>query len=82
MILLTRHARCRGDAHPTLSTPSVTLSARARGNDRFGAQNKFKLVYLFDLSHLCHSGLNLGKFGKRQSTGTFLCNYHPPFVPH
>jgi len=27
------------------------------GNERFGAQNKFKLVCLFDSAHLCHSGL-------------------------
>jgi hypothetical protein len=27
------------------------------GNERFDAQNKFKLVYLFDSAHLCHSGL-------------------------
>jgi hypothetical protein len=27
------------------------------GNVRFDAQNQFKLVCLFDLSHLCHSGL-------------------------
>jgi hypothetical protein len=28
-----------------------------QGNERFDAQNKFKLVYLFDSSHPCHSGL-------------------------
>ena len=27
------------------------------GNERFDAQNEFKLVCLFDSSHLCHSGL-------------------------
>jgi hypothetical protein len=28
-----------------------------QGNERFDAQNKFKLVSLFDSSHLRHSGL-------------------------
>jgi hypothetical protein len=28
-----------------------------RANERFDAQNKFKLVYLFDSSHPYHSGL-------------------------
>jgi hypothetical protein len=46
---------CEG---PTADIPSFDQFAGARpGNERFDAQNQFKLVCLFDLSNLCHSGL-------------------------
>jgi hypothetical protein len=43
---------------PIAGIPSFDYFVGERpGNERFDAQNKFKLVYLFDSSHLCHSGL-------------------------
>jgi hypothetical protein len=51
-------------------------------NERFDVQNKFNLVCLFDLSHLCRSGLRPRQMWQMSSRGTFLCNCHTPFVPH
>jgi hypothetical protein len=43
---------------PTAHIPSFDQFVSERpDNERFDAQNQFKLVCLFDLSHLCHSGL-------------------------
>src|SRR5207247_3925997 len=41
-------------------------------NERFDAQNQFKLVCLFDLSHLCHSGLWTSANGANVIQGDFL----------
>jgi len=51
---------------PVEQSPKVELIRRRSfdhlvgerpGNERFDAQNKFKLVCLFDSSHLCRAGL-------------------------
>ena len=43
---------------PEADIPSLDHFVGERpGNERFDAASKFKLVCLFDSSHLCHSGL-------------------------
>jgi hypothetical protein len=63
------NVRYASDSDHSRYESELTLWARSRhpsldhfvgerpGNERFDAASKFKLVCLFDLSHLCHPGL-------------------------